>query len=66
VVSEGTYDPDTKTFNYHTEEEYLPGVKTKVREEIKLIDPNHYMLDWYEDRGGQEVKTMEISYTRQG
>jgi hypothetical protein len=66
VVSEGTYDPDTKTFTYHTEEEYLPGVKTKVREEIKLIDPNHYMLDWYEDRGGQEVKTMEISYTRQG
>jgi hypothetical protein len=24
------------------------------------------MLEWYETRGGQEKKTMEIAYTRAG
>jgi hypothetical protein len=24
------------------------------------------MLEWYENRGGQEKKTMEINYTRAG
>jgi hypothetical protein len=63
---EGTYDPATRTFTYQTEEEPMPGVKKKARELVKLGDPNHYTLEWYEDQGGKEVKTMQISYTRQG
>ncbi len=62
---EGTYDPSTKTFTYHTEEEPAPGVKIKARELIKLVDANHWVLEWYEDHGGEETKTLEISYTRQ-
>ncbi len=64
MTSEGTYDAATKTFNYAAEVEMLPGMKTKVREVIKVMDKDHHTFEWYEDRGGQEVKTMEIAYTR--
>jgi hypothetical protein len=60
----GTYDSGTKTFTYRGEEEMMPGVKTKVREVLKITDNDHHMFEWYEDRGGTEVKTMEINYTR--
>ena len=62
--SEGAYDPATKTFAYTGEYEPMPGMKTKVRMVVKMIDQDHQTFENYEDRGGQEVKTMEISYTR--
>ena len=64
MMSEGTYDPATKTFTYTSETEMMPGMKTKIREVLKVVDNDHHNFEWYEDRGGQEVKTMEISYTR--
>jgi hypothetical protein len=64
TMSEGIYDPATKTFTYKAEMEAIPGMKTKVREVVKIVDKDHHTLEWYEDRGGQEAKTMEISYTR--
>jgi hypothetical protein len=66
MFSEGTYDSTTKTFTYTSEYEGIPGMKQKIREVIKVTDNNHHTLEWYEDRGGQEVKTMEINYTRAG
>lgn len=62
--SEGTYDPATKTFTYTMEMEPMPGMKTQVREVIKIADNSHMMLEWYENQGGQEKKTMEINYTK--
>ena len=62
--SEGTYDPATKTFTYTSEMEAIPGMKTQIREVIKVADNNHMMLEWYENQGGQEKKTMEINYTK--
>jgi hypothetical protein len=64
MMSEGTYDPATKTFTYNAEGEFIPGMKQKIREVIKIVDKNHHSFEWYEDRGGQEAKTMEIHYTR--
>jgi hypothetical protein len=64
ATSEGTYDPSTKTFNYSMEMEMVPGMKQKVRETVKIVDADHHVFEWYEDHGGQEVRTMEISYTR--
>ena len=64
LMSTGTYDPASKAFTYTAEEEMVPGTKTKVREVIKLVDKDHHTFEWYEERGGQEVKTMEIDYTR--
>jgi hypothetical protein len=62
--SEGTYDAATKTFTYTSEMEAIPGMKTQIREVIKVADNNHMMLEWYENQGGQEKKTMEINYTK--
>jgi hypothetical protein len=62
--SEGSYDPATKTFTYRGEMEPVPGMKMPVREVIKVTDKNHHIFEWYENRGGQETKTMEIDYTR--
>jgi len=62
--SEGTYDPASKTFTYTSEMEPVPGMKSQVREVLKIVDNNHMTLEWYENQGGQERKTMEIAYTR--
>jgi hypothetical protein len=65
MLSEGTYDPATKTITYTSEEEPMPGMKMKVRELVKLTDQDHHTFEFYEDRGGTEVKTMEIMSTRE-
>ena len=62
--SEGTYDAGAKTFTYLAEYEPMPGMKTKLRQVLKVTDPNHRILEFFEDRGGKEVRTMEIGYTR--
>ncbi len=62
--SEGTYDAGTKSFTYTSEVEPVPGMKTAIREVIKIADKDHMSLEWYENQGGQEKKTMEINYTR--
>ena len=62
--SEGTYDPATKSFTYTSEVEAVPGMKTQIREVVKVPDSSHMMLEWYENQGGQEKKTMEIAYTK--
>ncbi len=64
MFSEGDYDPATKAFTYTAEMEPTPGMKSQVREVLKMTDTNHMMLEWYENQGGQEKKTMEIAYTR--
>jgi len=66
MMSEGNYDPATKTFTYTSEIEPLPGMKQQIREVVKVADKDHMDFEWYETRGGQEVKTMEINYTRGG
>jgi hypothetical protein len=66
MMAEGDYDPATKTFTFNTEVEPVPGMKTPVREVVKLVDKNHMTFEWYENRDGQEAKTMEINYTRAG
>lgn len=64
MMSEGTYDSATKSFTYTSEMEPVPGMKTSVREVLKVPDNSHMMLEWYENQGGQEKKTMEINYTK--
>ena len=41
-------------------------MKTKIREVIKIVDNDHHVFEFYEERGDKEVKTMEINYTRSG
>jgi hypothetical protein len=64
MMSEGTYDDASKSFTYNGEYEAMPGMKMKAREVVKMNDKDHMTLEWFETRGAQEVKTMEIDYTR--
>jgi len=64
TLSEGTYDPAAKAITYLFEEEPLPGMKAKARQVVTYIDDDHHTVAFYENRGGQEMKTMEMSYTR--
>ncbi len=64
VMAGGAYDSSTKTFNYTGEYEPAPGMKEQFREVVKIIDKDHHTLQWYENRDGKEVKTMQIDYTR--
>ncbi|MEO5754676.1 MAG: DUF1579 domain-containing protein [Chthoniobacterales bacterium] len=65
MMAEGSYDPATKTFTYNSEVEMMPGMVTKVRETLKIVDKDHHLFEWFENRDGKDVKTMEINYTRQ-
>jgi hypothetical protein len=64
MMSEGTYDAATKTFTYTGGYEAMPGMKTKFRETLKIVDANHHNFEYFEDRGAGEMKSMEINYTR--
>ncbi|MFN2476277.1 MAG: DUF1579 domain-containing protein [Chthoniobacterales bacterium] len=64
LLSEGTYDPSTKTFAYVGNYDMAPGVTSKVRETVTLEDKDHYTMAMWEHRGGEDAKTMEIAYTR--
>jgi hypothetical protein len=64
MLFEGTYDAGTKSFTYTGEYEAMPGMKSKVREVITMADKDHHSMEYYEDRGQGEMKTMEITYTR--
>lgn len=64
IRSEGDYDAAAKTITYTFEEEMMPGVKSNVRETVKLGDDNHYSIEFFGQRAGHEVKTMEIAFTR--
>jgi hypothetical protein len=65
MTSEGTYDEATKTFTYNgMMTDPITAADTNVKEVIKVIDDDNAMLEMYVDQGGQEVKTMEIKYTR--
>jgi hypothetical protein len=64
MYMEGTWDPTAKTITYVADYEPAPGMKTKVRQVIKIADADHRTMQFFQEDGGKDVKTMEISYTR--
>jgi hypothetical protein len=64
MLTEGTYDASTKSITYTGEFEMAPGMKSKVREVVKFTDKTHMSMEYFEDRGQGEAKSMEISYTK--
>jgi Protein of unknown function (DUF1579) len=65
MTSEGTYDEATKTFTYNgMMTDPMSGMDMNVKELIKITDNDTSTLEMYVDQGGQEMKTMEIKFTR--
>ena len=67
MLMTGSYDPATRTFTYKGDMDDMmkPGKKVKVRQVVKVLNDDSHTMEWYETRGGKEIKTMEIAYTRQ-
>jgi len=64
MMSEGTYDETTKTLTLTGQMTDPMGTNMNVREVIKVIDNDNSIFEMYVDMGGQEMKNMEINYTR--
>ena len=64
MMSTGSYDEASKTLTLTGQMTEPMGSEMMVREVIKIIDNDHSTFEMYVDMGGQEVKNMEISYTR--
>ncbi|MEO6065582.1 MAG: DUF1579 domain-containing protein [Lysobacterales bacterium] len=62
----GDYDPATRTYTLRGSmaDPMKPSELTPVRQVIRIVDNNHHEFEWHETHGGNEMKTMEISYTR--
>jgi hypothetical protein len=67
MLMTGHYDLATKVFTYKGDMDDMmkPGTKVKVRQIVKVQSDDAHTMEWYETRGGKEVKTMEIAYHRQ-
>ena len=66
-VSQGTVSDDGKTITMVREKAYDPMLETnvKVREVLRILDRDHHQFEMYMTTPGEdEMKTMEISYSR--
>jgi hypothetical protein len=64
MVSYGTYDPQTKSWSYLSEEEGPQG-KLKIRDVLRMISDNELRFEMYRTPpDNKEIKIMEITYTR--
>ena len=62
---EGTMDEATKTINMSgTTTDPMSGQPMAVRETYKIIDDKTHYMEMFETRGGKEMKTMEIKFTK--
>lgn len=64
LMSEGNYDEATKTLTLTGQMTAPMGNNVNIREVVKKIDKDNFLFEMYVDTGGQEVKNMEIKYTR--
>lgn len=66
MVSEGTYDAASKTFNFMgSAPDVMQGKYVKSRSVEKIIDTDHWVLEMFSTAAdGKEFKNMEIKYAR--
>jgi hypothetical protein len=64
MMTEGSYDETSKTLTLTGQMADPMGTDMNVREVIKVIDKDHSTFEMYIDMGDEEMKNMEIQYTR--
>ena len=64
LAFEGSYDASTETVTYNGELEPSPGMRTRTRMLLRILDHDHYREEGYEDHDGREVKVTELDYKR--
>lgn len=66
MTSEGTYDPEKKTYTYVGEGvNPTTGKELKTRDVLRIVNDDEQLFEMYWDMGkGNEFKVMEITYKR--
>ncbi len=64
LVTQGTYDPSTKTYTFSGDMTMPNGQTTKVREVVKVESNDKHVFEMYMTGPQGEMKAMEITYTR--
>lgn len=64
-ISTGLYDKEKKILTYNGNVfDPMQGKDVAIREVISLIDKDSYKIEMYNEMNGQEIKSMEIMFTR--
>lgn len=68
MYEEGTYDPSTRTFASETEIPTPMGGTIRQRCTTQIVDRDKHVMTFYHTHapGGEEMKAIEIVYTRTG
>jgi len=66
MIGHGTYDAGKRTYTIHNEmsDPMHPGKAWPTREVLQVVDKDHLVQEMFETRGGKEVRTLRIEYTR--
>jgi hypothetical protein len=64
TVSEGSYDPTTKTIAYYSKYEPVPGLTRKDELLFTFIDKDHYKMQMFQMENGKYRKGMELDVRR--
>ncbi|MET0813628.1 MAG: DUF1579 domain-containing protein, partial [Pseudoxanthomonas sp.] len=64
--STGDYDAASKTYTFTGQ---MPDMKTvggvaTGRNTLRVVDADHLLMEMFENKGGKEVRTMQMEYTR--
>ncbi|HXH00596.1 MAG TPA: DUF1579 family protein [Xanthomonadaceae bacterium] len=65
-MSWGDYDPATRTYTFKGEmaDPMQAGKLMPVRETMRIVDKDHHVMEWFEQRAGKEALSMRIEYAR--
>lgn len=65
MTMEGKWDDATKSITFNGKcVEPMSGESMAVREVFTMQDDNHQTMEMYQTMGGQEMKVMEVKFTR--
>lgn len=66
MLSEGEYDDATRTYTFRglATDPMRPDAQVPVRETIRIVDPDHHVMEMFESHEGKEALTMRIEYRR--
>ncbi len=65
IPSSGTFDKTGKVLtSFGAFDDVVSGKKKKFKSVVRIVDDNKHTFEWYEDKDGKMVKTMEATYTR--
>jgi len=66
LLARGKMDPSGKVMTMTaTYDDPATGEKKSIKEITKIVDANQQVFEMWESRGGKEVKSMELTYTRE-